>query len=136
SPPRAFDRHRDVSRDGHDLLAAGDRGGAGAGGSAMTMGESHLASSRYLSPNPVTPYSIDLSVPRASSTILPVAYAMMESHRDMEMPHQAGRTQGGLCRGGRPGDRAPAPAGPSDLQHPEAAVPARRGGPGGCEERT
>jgi hypothetical protein len=30
------------------------------------------------SPNAVTPYSRDLAVPRASSPILPVAYAMME----------------------------------------------------------
>jgi len=39
-------------------------------------------------PNAVTPYSIDISVLRASSTILLVAYAMMESpHMDMEAEH-------------------------------------------------
>ena len=39
-------------------------------------------------PNAVTSYSIDLSVPRASSTILPVAYAMMESRMDVKAEHQ------------------------------------------------
>src|SRR5215475_2612386 len=33
----------------------------------------------------------------ASCTILPVAYAMMESHRGTEAKHQAGRTAGGRC---------------------------------------
>lgn len=51
----------------------------------------------YTSPNAVTPYSIDISVPLSSSNILPVAYAMMESHMDMEAAHQAGRTASGLC---------------------------------------
>src|SRR5262249_50700995 len=44
SPPRALDRHRDVSHDGDDFLAAPDGSGAGAGGSAMTTGEGHSAS--------------------------------------------------------------------------------------------
>jgi hypothetical protein len=45
---------------------------------------------RYASPNAVTPYSIDLSIPWASSTILPVAYAMMESRMDREAEHREG----------------------------------------------
>ena len=63
----------------------------------MTRCEGNLTIPRYTTPNAVTPYSIDISVPRASSNILPVAYATMESHMDMEAEHQAGRTEGGLC---------------------------------------
>ena len=37
-PRRALDGHRDVPGDGHDLLAAPDRGSTGAGGRAMTIG--------------------------------------------------------------------------------------------------
>ena len=45
----------------------------------------------YASPNAVTPYSIDIAVPWASSNIFPVAYAMMESHLRPEAKHQGGR---------------------------------------------
>src|SRR5262245_41473516 len=41
-------------------------------------------------PNAVTSYSIAISVPQASSTILPIAYTMMESHTSMEAEHQEG----------------------------------------------
>src|SRR5262249_15032036 len=72
----------------------------------------------------------------ASFSALPAVYGMMETRRRLPTEHQARRRQGGLCRGGGSSDRPPAPAGPGDLQHPQAAVPTRRGGPGGCEERS
>jgi hypothetical protein len=43
---------------------------------------------RYTTPKPVTPFSRDISVSRASSTILPVAYAMMESRMSTEAEHK------------------------------------------------
>jgi class 3 adenylate cyclase len=70
----------------------------------------------YSSPNAVTPYSIDISVPRASFNILPVAYAMME-RMDTQVQYQGRRRRGGLCHGRGSSDRAPAPAGPPDLSH-------------------
>ena len=54
----------------------------------MTIGEDHPATPRYKTPKPVTPFSRDISDSRASSTIPPVAYAMMETHRDVEAQHQ------------------------------------------------
>jgi hypothetical protein len=42
----------------------------------------------YTPPKPVTPFSIDIPDSRASPTILPVAYAMMESRMVVEAKHQ------------------------------------------------
>jgi hypothetical protein len=51
---------------------------------------------RYISPNAVTPYSIAIAVSRSSSNMLPVAYAMMESHMDMEAEHQVNPVDAGI----------------------------------------
>src|SRR5207248_11088973 len=56
---------------------------------------------------------------------LSVTYAMMRSRMSPETEHQAGRIQGGLCRGRESGDRPAAPAGLRDLLHPATAVPRR-----------
>ena len=44
-----------------------------------------------------------------------VTCAMMSTRMGTEAEHQAGRTRGGLCRGGGSGDRPAPPAGPRDL---------------------
>src|SRR4030095_5870365 len=56
----------------------------------------------------------------ASCNILPDVYAMMEPHTHPQ--RQGGRRSGGLCGGPRSGAGPAAPAGPSDVSHPPAAV--------------
>src|SRR5262249_7978309 len=84
-----------------------------------------LALWRYSTPNVVTPDSRDIAVLRASTTILLVTYAMMESRLSTEGQHVVGRTGRGLYRSGRSGDRPATPAGPPDVSHPPVAVSAR-----------
>src|SRR5215813_13359266 len=62
-------------------------------GSGLSRG-SHRASRVYALPRPATG-----PAPWASSNILPVAYAMMESRLRTEAKYQGGRSRGGLCRG-------------------------------------
>jgi hypothetical protein len=85
-----------------------------------TRSAQHRGAGCNIPPNAVTPDSIAIAIPRASSTILPVVYAMLESHRGREAEHQAGRTWGGLCHGGGSGDCAPAPAGPPEVLDPSS----------------
>src|SRR5215470_9991136 len=81
-------------------------------------GESNLASLSRRVPGNRHSYCDRPSQQTSPTTLHPctsfsmsfVTCAIMESRTSREVKHQAGRTGGGLCRGGGSGDRPPAPA--------------------------
>ena len=77
-PPRADDGHGDVSRYGHDLLAASDRGGAGTGGAAMMDEADFLAGI----------LTIRQRRPRKYARLAIITYRKILDHFDISQPYR------------------------------------------------
>src|SRR5204863_350875 len=86
-PNRTVDGDRHVPRYGDDLLAPGDRGGAGAGGGAMIVGSALWPCCVTFRPRASHQTALTIFHPCTSFRTLSITYAMMGSRTSMEPKH-------------------------------------------------